>query len=206
MMDYKPWLKETWQHYNKAGTFDVDLAQWIAAYPNIFQDMQAPDGSFEAMWDPTCMTTLPDQKTPALVRIALTPETLKDFRAEPREKQKPGPKTNATQITVDGKETDLRNRANFDLLNGRIEDVENVAESYLHQFRIEGVTKGQRRRLICELHRVMLLRGKELSRPLYGSICLRLGMPLPPDFWHLPAGMLPKTVEASAREVEVECR
>jgi hypothetical protein len=88
------------------------------------------------------------------------------------------------QITLaDGSKVDIRNRANFDLLIARIEEVEAVAQSYLHQYRVKGVTKGQRRRLICELHRAMLLRGKDLSRALYGSICLRVGAPLPPDFW-----------------------
>jgi len=105
-------------------------------------------------------------------------------------------KAHVRQVTVEGgKRIDIRNRANFDLLQADIREVEAVAQSYLHQFRIEGVTKGQRRRLICELHRVMLLRGKELSRPLYGSICLRLGTPLPPDFWTLP--MLAQTTISS---------
>jgi hypothetical protein len=55
----------------------------------------------------------------------------------------------------------------------------------LHQIR-NNPTKGQRRACMCQLHRVMLLRGPELRRDLFGSICLRLGSPLPEDFWTLP--------------------
>jgi hypothetical protein len=110
-----------------------------------------------------------------------------------REEPKP-PRQVHRQITIEGKQIDVRNRANFDLLNARIEDVENLSQSYLHQMRSQP-TKRQRRRLTCELQRVMTLRGKDLSRPLYGSVCLRLGMPLPADFWHLPPEMLPKNSE-----------
>jgi len=182
------WLRKAWKHYSRAGTFDVDMAQWLRDYPNLREVMDKPSEYFEALAIPG--TTLPDGVTPALVTVRIEPKILEALKAEPREK--PGPKSNNRQLTIEDKAIDLRNRANFDLLDARIEDVENVAQSYLHQFRIEGVTKGQRRRLICELHRVMLLRGKELSRPLYESICLRLGMPLPADFWTLPAEMLPR--------------
>jgi len=115
--------------------------------------------------------------------IILTPTTWERLKEKLRER--PSRKTNARQVTVEGKEFDLRNAVNFALIRGRIEDVENVAQSHLHQLR-QHTTKRQRRRLLLELHRVMLLRGEELSRPLYGSMCLRLGMPLPADFWHLP--------------------
>jgi hypothetical protein len=60
-----------------------------------------------------------------------------------------------------------------------------VTESYLHQLRNRS-TKSQRRACMCQLHRVMLLRGPQLRRDLFGSVCLRLGAPLPADFWHLP--------------------
>jgi hypothetical protein len=180
------WLWKTWTHYSRKGTFDIDMAQWIAVYPNLLELMGSSDGSFEALPNPGM--TLEDGVTPALVTITVAPQTLEQLRAAPRER--PGPKTNRTQLTIDGREIDLRNVVNASLVSARVEDVENVAHSYLHQFR-SSPTKRQRRRLTCELQRVLTLRGKDVSHPLYGSICLRLGMPLPEDFWSLPGEMLP---------------
>jgi hypothetical protein len=37
----------------------------------------------------------------------------------------------------------------------------------------------------------MLLRGPQLRRDLFGSVCLPSGAPLPADFWHLPPEKLP---------------
>jgi len=113
--------------------------------------------------------------------IRLAPGTV----AALEETVKPAPRTPCRQITVQSREIDLRNRANFDLVVARIEDVEDVAESYLTQLRSKP-TKKQRRACTCQLQRILLLRGAELSRWLYGSISLRIGSPLPSDFWTAP--------------------
>ncbi len=180
------YLARSWQHHGKARSYDLEVEQWLGEYPNLLDLIDADDGSlFDAR--PNSGTMLDDGKTPALITIALKPRTLERLKAATRER--PGPRSNNRQLTIEGKEIDLRNRANFDLVNADIRNVENLARSYMHQFRTRP-TKRQRRRLICELDRLMLLRGQELSRPLYDSICLRLGMEVPPDFWHLPSEML----------------
>jgi hypothetical protein len=61
-----------------------------------------------------------------------------------------------------------------------------------------------RHRLKAELHDIILLRGKDLPRDVYGSICLRLGMPLPPDFWHISPERLPKLAQAPTQPLEPE--
>jgi hypothetical protein len=175
------WLARTWRHHGKTTQFDLDMQQWLEEYPDLSKLIEASNGSLLDAWP------VPDGKTPAVYTIQLKPRTSELLQAS---REKPGPKTHTRQVTVEGKEFDIRNGVNFALVHARIQDVENVAHSYLHQFRSEP-TKRQRRRLLLELHRVMLLRGKELSRPLYDSISLRLGMPLPEDFWCLPPEMLP---------------
>ena len=193
------WLARAWQHYGKARSFDLDMEYWLSEYPNLLDLIDASNGSlFKALSVPGTM--LDDGKTPALTTIGLMPRTLEQLKAATREK--PGPKTHERQITLaTGEKVDLRNRANFDLVEADPRDVDNVARSYLHQFRTRP-TKRQRRRLIIELHRVMLLKGQQLSRSLYGSICLRLGMELPPYFWHLPREMLlPQNMRETAGSV-----
>jgi len=176
------WLQRAWQHYGRARKFDLDVQYWIQEYPNLLDLIHVANGPLlEAL--PIPGTTLEDGQTPALVTISLMPRTLELLKAGPRER--PGPKTNGRQVTIEGREIDLRNRANFDLLHARIENVENVAESYLHQIR-NNHTKAQRRACMCQLHRLLLLRGPQLRRDLFGSVCLRLGASLPADFWHLP--------------------
>jgi hypothetical protein len=194
------WLVRAWRHHGKTTQFDLDMQEWLEEYPDLSKLIEASNGVLLDAW-PVPGIILEDGKTPAVYTIQLKPRTLEFLQAS---REKPGPKTHDRQITIQGKQIDLRNRANFDLLNAHIEDTENVSQSYLHQFRSEP-TKRQRRRLTCELHRVMVLRGREFSRPLYGSICLRLGIPLPEDFWCLPPEMLPnvgKTCSTPPHPVE----
>ena len=179
------WLARAWRHHGKTSQFDMDMQRWLEEYPDLSNLIEASNGSLLDAWAAPGII-LEDGKTPAVYTIQLKPRTSELLQAS---REKPGPKTHTRQVTVQGKEFDTRNGVNFALVHARIQDVENVAHSYLHQFRSDP-TKRQRRRLLLELHRVMLLRGKELSRPLYGSISLRLGMPLPEDFWCLPPEML----------------
>jgi len=191
------WLQRAYQHYGRARKFDLDMQYWIQEYPNLLDLIHVANGPLlEAL--PIPGTTLEDGKTPALVTVSLMPRTLELLRAS---RQKPGPKSNRTFVTIEGREIDLRNRCNFDLFHAHIEDVENVAESYLHQLRNE-TTKGQRRACMCQLHRVLLLKGPELRRDLLGSILLRLGMSLPPDFWHLPSERVPESTKAYLHTLE----
>ena len=183
------WLIRTWTYAGKRQDYVALSNDWNSEYPDLATRLQDAvkvgwiDGESKPLPTPENPNATPDTHW-----IRLKPRTLEILRTTTKEK--PGPKTNTRQVTVEGKQIDLRNRANFDLLKAAIQDVENVAHSYLHQF-AQDPTKRQRRRLTCELQRVMTLRGQELSRSLYGSICLRLGMPLPPDFWTLPPEMLP---------------
>jgi hypothetical protein len=77
------------------------------------------------------------------------------------------------QVTVDGRAVDLRNRANFDLLNADIKDVENVAYSWLHELRTTA-NKRVKRGVKLALQRTLLLRGRQLPQDLYDTINLRI--------------------------------
>lgn len=77
------------------------------------------------------------------------------------------------QLTVEGREYDLRNMVNYELMVARTEDVEAVAKSYLFNMNHERNKKVFR---ACqrELQRVLLLRGKDLSMVLLDDIKLKL--------------------------------
>ena len=182
-------LIEIWEANGKRAQFDMVRKDW----PENYLDHVALIGKIaptilESWWNP-------DSKNAdgnfTLITVRFTPLGLKMIRELTQEhKDKPGPKTNRTQITIDGQKVDLRNRDNWILVTADIKEVENVAASYLHQLRNEP-TKRVRRACLVQLQRLMLLRGKEINRDLYGSICLRLGYPLPSDFWKL-TGKLPE--------------
>jgi hypothetical protein len=184
------WLLRTWTFAGKKPQYEAYASDWFEEYPDLTERVKdaTEQGLIDGVSKPLPTPEYP-HPTPDVHWINVKPRTLEKLKAQTREK--PGPKTNATQLTIQGREIDPRNRANLDLIVADIENVENLAHSYLHQFRSEP-TKRQRRRLTCELQRVMTLRGQDLSRSLYGSICLRLGMPLPADFWHLPPEILGK--------------
>ena len=117
-----------------------------------------------------------------------TPKFVEVFLEE--NQQKPGPKTNATQITVNGRTRYMSDRARM-ILDAQPELLAETAYEDLNRMR-NTRNKKLGRHLVAELHDIMLLRGKDLPKPLYGSLCLRLGTRLPEDFWHLPPEMLPK--------------
>ena len=172
------WLCPVWLACGGKEEFDVFPSDWTGegGYQALVQHLQDAEKRELLVVSPI------DQVQPNEgVHVMLFPGTARTLEEETEARKR---RSVSRQVTVGGKGVDLRNRANFDLFGADMEDVENVTHSYLHQLRSDP-TKGQRRRLICELHRVMLLRGRELSRRLYGSLCLRLGMPLPPDFWKL---------------------
>jgi hypothetical protein len=83
------------------------------------------------------------------------------------------PKQPHRQITVDSVHVDLRNRANFDLANADIKDIETVAYGWLHEFRT-ATNKRVKRAAELQLQRVILLKGRKISRALYETIDLRL--------------------------------
>ena len=136
------------------GSVVAQMKQDYVSYADVFPGAEGEDG------------------LPQILDVRLKPNVFRDLKeAAPRR-----------QVTIDGKSVDVRNRANFDLLNADIKDVEKVAESYLSQFK-NRPTKRVRRRLTCELQRLLLLKGPLLNRELYGSICLWTGAKLPPDFF-----------------------
>lgn len=114
----------------------------------------------------------------------------------PQPPTRPGVKTCGRQFTAtqeDGTRVkyDTRIGRVFNILHADSEVLADVAYGDLNQFR-NTQNKRVRRRLKAELRGMMLLRGRDLPRDLYGSVCLRLGMPLPPDFWHISPERLPK--------------
>jgi len=171
-------LKEAKEANPMTVRFELHTPEWIHDYPDIEQLIAyaSEQGLVDAV--PSSGIGQDEAGHWYLWTITLRPKLVKILKG-----QAPG-KDVRRQVTIDGKEVDLRNRANFDLVNARIEDVEAVTQSYLHQLRNSPI-RGQRRACMCQLHRVMLLRGPELHRDLFSSICLRLGSELPEDFWSL---------------------
>jgi hypothetical protein len=147
------------------------------------------------------LAAIPDMIQPDIVtHVKLFPGCLRTLeeiteRLKQASRDKPGPKTNARQITTtqeDGTRVkyDTRIGRVFNILHADSEVLADVAYGDLNQFR-NTQNKRVRRRLKAELRDMMMLRGKDLPRDLYGSVCLRLGMPLPSDFWHISPERLP---------------
>jgi len=169
------WLRKAWKHYSRAGTFDVDMAQWLRDYPNLREVMDKPSEYFEALAMPG--TTLPDGVTPALVTVRIEPKILEALKAEPREN--PGRKVSRQESVIDDEgvrhKIDLRNLRNYELLSPetRPEDLETVARSYLWNMmhsKVKRVARGSQR----ELQHLILLRGKDLPADLCQLAKLRL--------------------------------
>jgi hypothetical protein len=87
--------------------------------------------------------------------------------------EKPGPKTHSRQLSAGGKKFDVRSGRVHMLVDAKIQDLENVTYSLLHQLRTSNV-KVVQRRMKGELHDIMLLRGSDLPRSLYDTVNLRL--------------------------------
>jgi hypothetical protein len=184
------WLIRTWTISGKKLTYDVYLNDWASEYPDLTDQVKAAvdAGIIDAEITPqTC-----------LIILNRNPRTLELLRAASRER--PGPKTHATQITVDGKTRYMSDRVRM-ILDADLQTLTDTAEGDLSQIR-NSRNKKVRRRMLSELHDIVLLRRIDLPRDLYGSICLRLGMPLPPDFWHISPERLPKLAQAPTQPLE----
>lgn len=133
----------------------------------------------------------PENPTTETDQFIVTPTTkllnlLDDLKMIPKEK--PGRKSHETQITIEGKTRYMSDRVRM-ILDATPKVLADTAQGNLAQIR-NTQNKKVRRRLLAELHDIALLRGEDLPRHVYGSLCLRLGMPLPPDFWSLPPEIL----------------
>jgi len=185
-------LVEIWELNGKRTQFDMMRKEW----PENYLDWMILTGKVV----PTMLKAWSNQDSKdedgrfSFITVRFTPLGLKLMRelGEGLKMMREGPKTHRRQITIEGKEIDLRNRANFDIAVAGIKEVEGVAQSYLTQLR-NRPNKRVRRRLKCELQRVLLMRGPELNRWLYGSVCLWTGAGMPPDFFtSTPPEGLPK--------------
>jgi hypothetical protein len=161
-------LKELWEAYEKKQEFDVCKIDFPVNWGSLVKRLlNVPSIILEA-W-PDKLLGFDEEGQPKVVRVRLRPHGLQQLR-ELQEKQKPGPKTNRTQITINGKEIDLRNRAWFDIVSAQIKDLEFVVANLLIQL-TEEPTKRVQRACTCMLQRILLLRGRDLNRELYGAVC-----------------------------------
>jgi hypothetical protein len=188
------WLVRTWAISGKKLTYDVYLDDWASEYPDLTDQVKvAVDaGIIDAEIRPgSC-----------LIILNRNPRTHELLRGASRER--PGPKTHATQITTsDGTKYNTRSDYVRMILDADPDILTGTVEGDLSQIRNDR-NKRVRRRLKAELHDIMLLRGKDLPRDVYGSVCLRLGMPLPADFWRISPERLPKLAQAPAQPLESE--
>ena len=180
-IDDLSWLTPIWEFYGKQKDFEMICGDWPDNYLELVRLLQTADQNIVKGW-PSAESGTDQAGHPNAWSVRIRPLGVKMLQERPRQVHR--------QVTVDGVKFDVRSRVNFELLNADIEQVHVVAESYLTQLRNKPNLR-TRKRLKCELHRVMMLRGPELRRDLYGSICLRIGADLPPDFWHIPQELLP---------------
>jgi len=188
------WLVRTWTISGKKLTYDVYLNDWASEYPDLPAQVRAAAdaGIIDAEITPqTCIIILNrNPRTVELLRVA--------------RRERPGPKTHATQITgSDGTKYNTRSDYVRMILDADPNILTGTVEGDLSQIR-NTRNKRVRRRMVSELHDIMLLRGKDLPRDVYGSVCLRLGMPLPADFWHISPERLPKLAQAPTQPLEPE--
>jgi hypothetical protein len=176
------WLIRTWEYYGRKQSYDIQAWTWEGEYPNLWQLVQdaAKQGIIQVT-SGSVSATVPGS-TPNNHFVILQPVTWERLKQAVR--QRPGPKTHQTQITVDGKTRYMSDRVRM-ILDADIPALVDTIEGDLDQIRNTRNMR-VRRRLKAELHDVILLRRKDVPRDVYGSVCLRLGMPLPSDFWHIP--------------------
>jgi hypothetical protein len=142
----------------------------------------------------------PEIRTYHVLALSKFVNLIRDLKAIVR--QRPGPKSHATQITtLEGVKYNTRSDYVRMILDADLKVLADTVEGDLSQIR-SAKNKRVRRRMLSELHDVVALRGKDLPRDQYGSLALRLGMPLPPDFWHLSESKVPETAKAYAHTLE----
>jgi len=192
------WLRRVWLAcggVKRKDEFDVFADDWKGelGYPALLKLLKGAEAK-------GYLAAIPSSTQPDIVtHVKLFPGCLRTLEEMTEQKQasrqKPGPKTSTRQVTAiqeDGARIkyDTRIGRVFNILHADSEVLADVAYGDLNQFR-NTQNKRVRRRLKAEVRDMMMLRGKDLPRDLYGSVCLRLGMPLPSDFWHISPERLP---------------
>jgi hypothetical protein len=109
------WLVKAWKFYGRKVAFDMDMADWLEAYPDLLGLIARAKGLLEA-W-PTLQQTLEDGKTPATCTIRLKPATVELLRKQIGERQV------RRQKTVNGKAVDLRNRRGHMILTCPVQNL-----------------------------------------------------------------------------------
>ncbi len=147
-------LRRVWQHYGRKAEFDVHLSDWSAEEDlmQLLKDAKAAN-KLEA-WPNRDVCD--ENGNPMLVTVRLRPSTVDALRQETRQPLR-------RQVTIEGKEIDLRNGANHEILGARIEDLASVTKSYLSNLRNDPEPKVRRASQI-RLHKVLLLRGGDFER------------------------------------------
>jgi hypothetical protein len=178
------WLVRTWAMSGKKLTYDVYFNDWAAEYADLTGQIRAAveAGIIDAEIQPhSCVIILNrNPRTVELLRVA--------------SRERPGPRTHGTQITTpDGTKYNTRSDYVRMILDADINILTDTVQGDLSQIR-NSQNKKVRRRMKSELHDIILLRGNELPRDVYGSTCLRLGMPLLPEFWQISPERLPSNL------------
>jgi len=135
---------------------------------------------------------LDSEELPVSCTIRVKPYTMQQL--------KEGKEAPRRQITIGQTRVDLRNRANYDLVVAKVPDLETVVGSYITQLQ-SGPTKRQKRAILCQLLRVLLVRGCDLSPWLRGQVCLWTKAPLPDDYFRAP---LPLGLQAKVPIINAE--
>jgi len=130
---------------------------------------------------------------PWSVHVRIKPLVWVKMREKPRREVR-------CQIKIGKAKVDLRNQANYDLVVAKVPDLETVTGSYLTQLQ-SGPTKRQRRAILCQLLRILLLRGSDLNPWLRGQVCLWTKAPLPADYFKTP---LPPGLQAKAPMLDAQ--
>jgi hypothetical protein len=162
--DLPAWLVRVWTHHGKGREIIVDMGLWLPEYPDLLRLIEAYSG-VDAYPHRDCL--LPDGITPAACEITIKPRTLEALRALPT--GKPGPKTNRTQVTVDGKAYDTRNERVFIALHATPEALNETLPLLIIQF--EGETELRVRRAIsAKLWTILTLRHNDINPDLRSKI------------------------------------
>jgi hypothetical protein len=183
-------LSRLWKFYGHKNQFDVLRKDWqeFDEYVKILR-LADPGTMLDVLLNNDFGTN--EAGEPNAVTVRLKEIGVRRLLERKQLQEQPRQVHRQATIKIGDSKIDLRNRANYDLVTADITMVAAVAESYLTQLRNRPDIR-TRKRLKCELLRVMMLRGKELQRELYGTVCLWTGSRLPRDFWHMGPDLPPE--------------
>jgi hypothetical protein len=154
-------MLEAWKYYGKQATFDLARGDWITAYPDLVELLEESK-QFGAEVYPNKSCLDPEDGNPLVFFIKLPVNLQQQFEQRNQ-------KIVRRQITIDGKEVDLRNGRNHMLLTCKLENLQSLLPHWVNMLLHEPDSK-TKRSIEMNLERLIAYRGHELPPDVKQSI------------------------------------